>query len=138
MSIYYRVIEDDFSEEDGQEWTVDCLIQTEDPADFDDFDEALNECLERIQERIDRQEDQEDEDGYLDKLREKLGDSSEAIEAGWEMYESCISQPVVEGPDEGQGETHFIAVTSVEGRHQVRQLIEAGVEFSKWALVLLR
>ena len=127
MSIFYRVIEDDFSADADQGWKIDCLIQTEDSADFEDFGDALDECLERIQERIDRQEDVEGDNGYLDKLREKLGDTSEAIGEDWDCYDCCISQPIVLRPGEKPG---FVCLTTVEGRHEARRLLDGGHEFN--------
>lgn len=129
MAIYYRVIEDDFSEEKGQDWIVDCLIQTEDLDDFDDFEEALSECMERIQERIDAQEDAGDDQGYLEKLREKLSDTSEAVGSDWEIYESCISQPTVSDRRTVEREPRFLTLTKVEDRKTARSLIDEGMHF---------
>ncbi len=122
--IYFRVVEDDFGDS-GEPWLVDCLIQTCDEADFADFAEALDECLQRIQERIDSLEDSEGDEGYLDKLREKLGDTSEAIGGDWDDYEMCISQPPVRGPSESD----WFTLTTVEGREAARRLLECGHQY---------
>ena len=123
--IYFRMVEDDFGDDPGEPWPVDCLIQTEDEADFDDFAEALDECLQRIQERIDALEDSEGDEGYLDRLREKLGDTSEAIGGDWDDYEMCISQPTVWGP----GESEPFTLSTVDGRGAARRLLDSGHPF---------
>ncbi len=76
-NVHYRIVTEDFAHQPGQRWPVEVLIQTEDPADFTDFEAATEEMLDRIQERIERQEDRGvPDEGYLDTLREKLGDSN--------------------------------------------------------------
>lgn len=116
--ICYRVVEDDFSEGDGQGWMVDVVIQTTDPADFKDFEDAIEECIDRIQERIDSEEDKDEPDeGYLGKLREKLEDSNVS---DWEEYTYTIPQPSIVIDGEG------VNVAEVAGRARCEAYISAG------------
>ncbi|MFO0892988.1 MAG: hypothetical protein U0790_28110 [Isosphaeraceae bacterium] len=116
--IFCRVVEDDFSEQDGQDWMVDVVIQTTDPSDFEGFEEAIEECIDRIQERIDNEEDKDEPDeDYLKKLREKLDDSNVS---DWEEYTYSIPQPSV--TIEGEG----VNVAEVAGRARCEQYIAAG------------
>jgi hypothetical protein len=48
----FRVVEDDFSDDDEQSWLVDVVIQTSDGSDFKSFEERID----RIHERIDNEE----------------------------------------------------------------------------------
>ena len=45
--VFYRIVTEDFADEPGQRWPIDVLIQTEDPADFDRFEAAVEEALYR-------------------------------------------------------------------------------------------
>ena len=129
-NICYRIVAENFAEEKGQTWPVEVLIQTEDPADFDDFEEALEEVLDRIQMRIDREEDRDEPDlGYLDRLREKLGDSNSG---DWEEYCDNISQPQVARKFRGRYE--WINLAEVAGRERMRRLLVRGVKFENYAL----
>lgn len=116
--IFYRVVEDDLSDEDGQGWMVDVVIQTTDPADFKDFGDAIEECIDRIQERIDSEEDKDEPDeGYLEKLHEKLDDSNVT---DWEEYTCSFPQPLVTV----EGEEANVA--EVAGRARCEAYIAAG------------
>ena len=121
-NIYFRVVEDDFSDEEGQNWMVDGVIQRTDPADFNNFEDAIEECVERIQERIDLEEDKEEPDGgYLEKLQEKFGDSNVS---DWEEYTSSIPQPEVCINNE------LINVAEVAGHARCQQYLESGGELT--------
>jgi hypothetical protein len=116
--IFYRVVEDDFSEEEGRGWMVDVVIQATAPADFKDFGEAIEECIDRIQERIDGEEDQDEPDeGYLEKLQEKLDDSNVS---DWEEYTCSIPQPSITIDGE------VVNVAEVAGRARCGAYIAAG------------
>lgn len=129
-NVHYRIVAENFADEKGQTWPVEVLIQTEDPSDFDDFDTALEEVLDRIQMRIDREEDRDEPDlGYLDRLREKLGDSNCG---DWEEYCDNISQPEIARKFRGQYE--WINLAEVAGRERMRRLLLRGVKFEKYAL----
>lgn len=134
QKVYYRIVTENFADEPGQRWPVEVLIQTEDPADFDSFEAASGELLDRIQERIDREEDKDEPDhGYLDKLNEKLGDSQAE---DWEEYCYCVSQPEVfleKGADYER-----INVAEVAGRKRMRRLMKRGVGFKNYDLWSLR
>jgi hypothetical protein len=95
--IFYRVVEDLFGDSEGADRTIDVVIQTTDPHDFADFDEAVEEAMDRIQERIDLEDMAEHPDrAHLALLEEKLGDSGEALGADWEAY--CYSLADRENP----------------------------------------
>lgn len=132
--IHYRIVTESFADEPGQRWPIEVLIQTEDPTDFGDFEAATEEMLDRIQERIYRREDRaKPDDGYFDKLREKLGDSNCT---DWEEYCSNVSQPKVYLRKGGDYEAMNIA--EVAGRERMRRLIEEGRIFTPNQLGLLR
>ncbi|OJW13128.1 MAG: hypothetical protein BGO49_20235 [Planctomycetales bacterium 71-10] len=132
--VFYRIVTEDFADEPGQRWPIDVLIQTEDPADFDRFEAAVEEALDRIQERIDREEDEGPPDeGYLDRLREKFGDSNCE---GWDEYCGNVSQPeILLGKGDGYDS---INLAGVAGRRRMRRMIEKGVGFEPYQLGLLR
>jgi hypothetical protein len=133
-TIHYRIVTENFAFEPGQRWPIEVLIQTEDKADFADFEAATEEVLDRIQERIDRQEDRDEPDeGYLDKLREKLGDSNCG---DWDEYCNNVSQPEVWLRT--RGEHVGINLADIAGRKQMRRLINRGVEFKAGERWLLR
>lgn len=129
--VCYRIMVEDFAHEPGDRWPVEVLIQTEDPADFR---AAVEEGLDRIQERIDRQEDEGEPDpGYLDKLREKLGDSNCG---DWDEYCLNVSQPEVRRTSRG---SHVeMNMAEVAGRRRMRRVIDRGVAFESRDLRLLR
>ena len=122
--ISYRVVEDIFSDSDDGERAIDVVIQTTDPDDFADFDEAVEEAMDRIQEKIDLEElsDQPDR-AHLALLEEKLGDTGEALGADWEAYCFAISQPII-FTDGGE-----INLAEVEGRGRFSCLAESGQQF---------
>ena len=123
-NIYFRVVEDDFSEEDGQNWMVDVVIQTTDPSDFESFEDAAEECIDRIQERIDNEEDEDEPDeGYVEKLQEKLGDSNVS---DWEEYTLSIPQPQVGINGES------VNTAEVAGRDRCEKHLAAGGEFREF------
>jgi hypothetical protein len=127
-------VTENFAYEPGQRWPVEVLIQTEDPIDFGDFQDATEELLDRIQERIDCQEDRsEPDEDYLDKLREKLGDSNCE---DWDEYCSNVSQPEVSLRKGGNYEQMNLA--GIDGRKRMRRLIEKGRIFTPHQLGLLR
>lgn len=132
--VHYRIVTENFADEAGQRWPIEVLIQTEDPADFDRFEAAVEEALDRIQERIDREEDEETTDeGYLDRLREKLDDSNCE---GWDEYCRNVSQPeILLGKRDG---CDSINLAGVAGRKRMRRMIEKGVGFEPYQLRLLR
>lgn len=133
-SVFYRIVTENFADEPGQRWPVEVLIQTEDPADFDSFEEAIDELLDRIQERIDREEDQPEPDpGYLAKLEEKMGDSNSD---DWDEYCCNISQPTVFRKVRGRHEA--INLAEVAGRRRMLRMIDRGVSFEPYQLRLLR
>lgn len=133
-NVFYRIVTENFADEPGQRWPVEVLIQTEDPADFDSFEAASEELLDRIQERIDREEDKDEPDhGYLDRLNEKLGDSQAD---DWEDYCYCVSQPMVfleKGADYER-----INVAEVADRKRMRRMMKRGVVFKNYDLGSLR
>lgn len=132
--VHYRIVAENFADEAGQRWPVEVLIQTEDPADFDRFEAAVEEALDRIQERIDREEDKGPPDeGYLDRLREKLGDSNCE---GWDEYCRNVSQPEVSRKVGGRCES--INLAEVAGRERMRRMVQKGVAFERRDLWSLR
>ena len=133
-NVHYRIVAENFAGEPGQRWPVEVLIQTEDPEDFDSFEAASDELLDRIQERIDREEDKpEPEPGYLDKLEEKLGDSNCG---DWEEYASNISQPEVRL--RARGEDTWINLAEVAGRGRMNRMITKGLALAPHQLRSLR
>ena len=123
-NIYFRVVEDDFSDEDGQNWMVEVVIQTTAPSDFKSFEDAVEECIDRIQERIDNEEDKEEPDhGYLEKLQEKLGDSN--VE-DWEEYTFSIPQPEVSVKGK------LVNVAEVAGRAKCERYLKSGGELTEF------
>jgi hypothetical protein len=124
--IFYRVVEDIFSDSEDIERAIDVVIQTIDPDDFADFGEAVEEAVDRLQERIDLEEAAQGPDrAHLDLLAEKFGDTGEALGEDWESYCRSISQPTVL-VDGGE-----INLAEVEGRERFARCMRAGHPFSR-------
>ncbi len=122
--VYFRVVEDDLSDEEGQNWMVDVVIQTTDPSDFKNFEDAIEECTDRIQARIDLEEDKEEPDeGYLEKLQEKFGDSNVG---DWEEYTFSIPQPEVSVKGK------LVNVAEVTGRAKCERYLKSGGELTEF------
>ena len=123
--VFYRVVEDDFSDSGDTDRPIDVVIQTTDPKDFADFGEANEEAMDRIQERIDLEESSEHLDpAHLALLEEKLSDTGESLGADWEAYCYAISQPAVLLDNEE------INLAEVEGRERFARLVASGHSFT--------